>query len=284
MAVLLWSGNAVVSKASSALFTAAEMSLLRWVGASLILLPLAWTAMNRQRAAVIARLPRTIVLGLLGCALFPYLMYLAAGFTSAIHLGLLQTLMPVLAVVLARVLFAVPITPAMVLGTLVSLLGVVVVLSDGDPLALLEQAPNRGDILMLAATACFALYSVLLGRWKGEVTPAVDLLGQSIVAAIAMLPVWWFSADHTPHADGSAQGWWLVAYAAAFASIAAPLLWIGGIARIGPARAAVFFNLLPIFTVGLAIALLGEMLTLPLVLGGLLTILGVVVAQRGSAA
>lgn len=284
MAVLLWSGNAVVSKASSALFTAAEMSLLRWVGASLILLPLAWTAMNRQRAAVIARLPRTIVLGLLGCALFPYLMYLAAGFTSAIHLGLLQTLMPVLAVVLARVLFAAPITPVMVLGTSVSLLGVVVVLSDGDPLALLEQAPNRGDILMLAATACFALYSVLLGRWKGEVTPAVDLLGQSSVAAIAMLPVWWFSADHTAQAAGNAQGWWLVAYAAAFASIAAPLLWIGGIARIGPARAAVFFNLLPIFTAGLAIALLGEMLTLPLVLGGLLTIVGVVVAQRGSAA
>lgn len=282
--MLLWSGNAVVSKASASHFTAAEMSLFRWAAASLILLPFAWSAMNRQRAAVIARLPRTVVLGLLGCALFPYLMYLAAADTSAIHLGLLQTLMPVLAVCLSRVLFAVPITPAMVAGTIISLLGVVLVMAGGDPLALLAQAPNRGDMLMLAATACFALYSVLLGRWKGEVSPIVDLLGQSSVAAIALLPVWWLTAPPAHRADTTADGLWLVAYAAAFASIVAPLLWIGGIARIGPARAALFFNLLPIITAGLAIALLGEVLTRSLVIGGLLTIAGVLIAQRSSPA
>ena len=62
--------------------------------------------------------------------------------------------------------------------------------------------------------------------------------------------------------------------------MAAPLLWIYGIARLGPSQAAPFFNILPLVTAALAIAFLGEALTASLVIGGLLTIAGVVLAQR----
>lgn len=278
LAVLLWGGNAVVSKASAAILTAEEISFFRWAVATLLLVPMAWPALRRQRAAALARLPRIAVLGLLGCALFPYLMYLAAAHTSAIHLGLIQTLMPVLAVCFARVLFASTITPAVIAGAFLSIIGVAVVVSQGDPFLLFVQPPNRGDMLMLAATVCFALYSVLLGRWRSDVSPIVDLAGQSFVATIAMLPLWLFSNNIRIVPEGV----WMVAYAAGFASIAAPLLWIRGIARIGPTRAALFFNLLPLVTAALAVALLGEMITIPLVAGGVLTIAGVIVAQRSS--
>ncbi|MES2269331.1 MAG: DMT family transporter [Pseudomonadota bacterium] len=275
--MLLWGGNAVVTKASASVLSAAEISFFRWAVATLLLAPLAWPALQRERAAVLARLPRTVILGLLGCALFPYMMYLAASYTSAIHLGLIQTLMPVLAVCFARVLFGAAISRAALIGAAVSMIGVAVVVSHGDPLLLFAQPANRGDLIMIAATACFALYSVLLGRWRSEaVSPLVDLLGQSFVAMVAMLPLWWASASSAVQP----QGLWMIAYAGALGSVVAPLLWIQGISRIGPARAAPFFNVLPLVTAALAIAFLGEALTVSLVIGGLLTISGVVLAQR----
>ncbi len=267
----------MISKASAGVVSAAEISFFRWAVATLLLALLVWPALRREWAAVRTRLPRIVILGLLGCAVFPYMMYRAASYTSAIHLGLIQTLMPVLAICFARLLFGAAISRAALLGAAVSMIGVGIVVSHGDPLLLLAQPANRGDLIMIAATACFALYSVLLGRWRSDaVSPLVDLLGQSFVAMLAMLPLWWFSASSAV----PTQGLWMIGYAGIFGSVAAPLLWIYGIARLGPSRAAPFFNILPLVTAALAIAFLGEALTVSLVIGGLLTIAGVVLAQR----
>lgn len=64
------------------------------------------------------------------------------------------------------------------------------------------------------------------------------------------------------------------------ASIAAPLLWMKGIVQLGPARAANFFNLLPLVTAALAVTLLDEPLDAAVVLGGLMAVAGVVIAER----
>lgn len=266
----------MVSKASAGIIVASDIAFYRWAMATVLLAPLAGAQLGRRRSTILAEVPRAVVLGLLGSALFPWLMYLAAATTSATNIGLFQALLPVFAIVFARALLGTPITPVMVAGAAISLVGVAVVVVGADPAGASMALLNRGDMLMLAATACFALYSVLLGLWKTSLPLTADLFGQSLAATIFLLPLFW----STPSQPFALPSLWLVGYAALCASIVAPMLWMRGIAGIGPARAAMLFNLLPLVTAGLAIAFLEEQLTPGLVPGGTITIIGVAVVQR----
>jgi drug/metabolite transporter (DMT)-like permease len=143
---------------------------------------------------------------------------------------------------------------------------------------LLLRPPNPGDLLMLAATLCFALYSVLLERWSSGLPIAVELLIQSVAASLVLAPL--FALTAAPPIAPLA--WPLVGYAGVLGSVAAPLLWMAGVGQIGPTRAATYFSLLPLVTAALAVALLGEPLETALVLGGLLVVAGVIVAERAA--
>jgi drug/metabolite transporter (DMT)-like permease len=122
------------------------------------------------------------------------------------------------------------------------------------------------------------MYSVLLARWRSELPPSAELFVQVGAANVILLPA--FLLVREPGVARSAIP--LILYAAAAGSVAAPLLWMKGVARVGPARAATFFNLLPVITAALAIAVLGEALTVALVSGGLLAIAGVALAERAA--
>jgi len=278
MAIMLWGGNAVVAKLSAAVISPADVTFFRWLVAALLLAPFAAGPILRHRAELGHQLLRMIVLGLLGCVLFPYLMYVAAGHTTAINIGIIQTLMPLMAIGLSGLLFGFAISGGSVAGALISLLGVVIVVCQGRLDLLVSHPPNRGDLMMLAATACFALYSALLARWRSSLPLTVSLFVQSCTAVVVLLPV----IILLPHQAMEPEALPLIAYAGALGSVAAPLLWMNGIARIGSARASIFFNLLPLVTAALAIVTLGEPLTLPLVVGGLLALLGVVLAERAA--
>jgi drug/metabolite transporter (DMT)-like permease len=275
-AVLLWGGNAVVTKASADVIGPAEIAFYRWLIAALVLAPPATRSILRNLGELRRSLGRLVLLGVLGCGLFPYLMYLAARDTSAINLGIIQALMPLLAIALSHAIVGAPTSRGVWLGAAFSLLGVAIVVSHGRLDLLLSLQVNRGDLIMLAATACFALYSVLLKHWRTALPLTASLFVQAAAAAVILLPAILLEDRGGLSADNLG----LVLYAGALASIAAPLLWMHGVARIGPARAAVFFNLLPVVTAALAVALLDEALTVPLVIGGAMAIGGVALAER----
>lgn len=245
--------------------------------AAILLAPFAVGPIWRNPAVLRANAGRLICLGLLGCALFPYLMYAAAQNISAVNIGIIQTLMPLFAFGLAWLAFGEGISPHMIFGSIISVLGVAVVISKGNPMQLLSTNLNCGDIIMLAATACFALYSVLLKRWRTELPVASELFIQSVTAACLVFP---FFASSDLHGL-TAQNLPLVLYAGALASIMAPLVWMHGIARLGSNRATVFFNFLPVVTAILAVAILDEPVSVALTIGGALVIAGVALAEQG---
>lgn len=279
VAAVLWGGNAVVTKASAGVIGPAEIGFWRWVAAAAFMAPFALPALLRGRRLQWRDLWRLLVLGGLGGGLFPILAYFAAAHTSALNIGIIQSLMPLVAVLLAIAMLGQRLTAGAVLGGVVSLLGVALVVSQGQPARLLAQPPNLGDALMIVAVLSYAVYSVLLKRWQVPVTPFQSLFVQNIAAGLAVVPLWLLLPRHG--LDGGNIG--LVLYAGILAAVVAPLCWMLGIAAIGPARASMFFNLIPVVTAALAVALLGEHLTLPLLAGGALTIGGVILAERWKA-
>ncbi len=275
-AVLIWSGNNVVNRMAVGVLYPAEIGFYRWLLAALVLTPLLAPSLWRQRHAVKPHLWRIIVLGLLGMAVYQSLAYYAATLTTATNMGIILSLMPLMALVLSAVMLGVPLTRGALVGALISLVGVLLVVSDGDPARLLSQGVNVGDALMVVATFAYAIYGVLFKRWQPPLSMSLLLYLQVLVGAVALFPLFLLS----PRYGISAHGVSLVLYAGVLASMVAPLLWMGGIARIGPNRASLFFNLTPVLTALIAVWLLGEHLTPALFLGGGLTLAGVVLAER----
>ncbi len=159
---------------------------------------------------------------------------------------------------------------------MLSLIGVLVVVSSGSLAALLEHGVNLGDALMLIATLAYALYSTLLKKWQLRLPPLVLLYLQVVVAVVVLFPLFAASAKTGP----TAQNIPLVLYACLLASMIAPLLWMQAVVRLGPSRTVLFFNLLPVITALIAAVVLREQLALYHLVGGALTLGGVIVSER----
>jgi drug/metabolite transporter (DMT)-like permease len=208
--------------------------------------------------------------------IYQSLAYFAAPKTSATHMGIILSLMPMMSLGMAIVALGQRLTRGALLGAVCSFLGVLLVVSHGDLRNLTEQGINMGDAMMLIATLAYALYSTLLKYWQMDI-PALQLLYlQILVAIVVLFPLFWFSEK----AGLNSANLPLVLFACVFASIAAPLAWMRAIRSLGPSRTAVFFNLMPILTIIIAALVLSERLALYHAVGGGLTLFGVILSER----
>ncbi|MDR2325640.1 MAG: DMT family transporter [Acidovorax sp.] len=276
LAVLIWSVNTVVSKLAADSIGAAEIGFFRWVVAAVLFTPFLLRSVWRERSYIRPLLPKLIVLGTLGMVVYQSLAYYAAHMTSATHMGLIGSLTPMMVLALSTIMLGQRLSWGAVVGSLLAIFGVATVVSSGDPASLLTQGINGGDVLMFIAMLAYAVYNILLKRWPMPRLATVQLLYlQILVAVAAQLPLYLLS----PKIGLNAANLPLVGFAGIMASIAAPLLWMLSVARIGPGRSSMFFNLVPIFTAMIAYVALSEPLAAYHAVGGVLTIAGLLLAE-----
>lgn len=276
LAILIWAGNTVITKMSAGAIFPAEIGFYRWLLAGLLFTPFLLRPMLRHWAEIRPNLGKIFVLGVLGMAVYQSLAYFAAAITSATNMGIILSLMPLMSLALAIISLGQRLTFGALIGAVVSFVGVLVVVSAGDLGALLQHGVNGGDLMMLIATLAYALYSTLLKKWQLRLPPLVLLYLQVLVAIIVLLPLFLLS-EKTGLGQGNIG---LVLYACVLASMIAPLAWMQAVSRLGPSRTTLFFNLLPAITAVIAAVVLDEQLALYHVFGGLLTLAGVILAER----
>jgi len=274
-AVLIWSGNMTINQLTVGAIAPSSIAFLRWVLALAVLTPFLAPAAWKHRATIRREWPKLAVLGLLGMGLWQGLAYVAAETTSATNMGILAAMVPLLTVLLSALILREPPSLGGTLGGVVALLGVLVLLGRGDPLSLLELSVAKGDLLMVVAATCYALYGVMLKRWPMDLPPWILLYAQVIFAVLFLLPPY-LMGPMTP-VDGSNIG--LILYAGIPASIITTFLWMRAIRQIGASQASIFINLMPLFSALIAMALLGERIALFHFLGGALVLTGVIMAQ-----
>lgn len=276
LAILIWAGNTVVNKLAVGAIFPAEIGFYRWVLAGLLLSPFLLRAVLRNRAAIRPHLGKIVILGVLGMAVYQSLAYFAAAITSATNMGIILSLMPLMSLALAIATLGQRLSAGALLGALVSFAGVLVVVSGGDPAALLAHGLNLGDAMMLIATLAYAIYSTLLKKWQLRLPPLVLLYLQVLVAIVVLFPLYAAS----PKTGFTAQNIPLVLYACLLASMLAPLAWMQAVQRLGPSRTTLFFNLLPLITALIAAVVLKEELAMYHLVGGVLTLGGVILSER----
>lgn len=276
LAVLFWAGNTVVNKMTVGVISPAEIGFYRWAFAAVMLTPVLLRPTLRSWPIIKANLGKIFILGLLGMAVYQSLAYFAAPTTSATNMGIVLALMPIMSLVLAMLVLRHRLTMGALFGSLFSFVGVLIVISSGDLTSLAQQGIHPGDGMMLVATSSYAIYSTLLKKWQIPL-PAMQLLyAQVLVAVVVLFPLFLVS----PQTGLNANNLPLVLFACVFASIAAPLAWMTGIKHLGPSRTTVFFNLVPVLTALIAAVVLHATLAWYHLVGGGLTLFGVLLSQR----
>lgn len=278
-AVVLWGGNTVVTKVSSAYLAPLEISFYRWLLAVLVLTPFVLRPLCANWAAIKSAFPKLIGLGIFGCVVFQSLAYFAAHYTTATNMGIIQSLIPLITLILSVLFMGHRPTAGSFVGIAISVVGVTLAVSHGDLSSLVQQGLNLGDGLMLVAALAFALYGFFVQKWRVQIPLIQSVYVQAIVAAVVLLPFFLLS----PKQGLSLPGGACVSFATIAASILAPLAWMHGISKLGAARVSLFFNLVPVFTILIAAVVLPEPLSVSVLVGGALTILGVVIAELSQA-
>lgn len=275
-AVLIWSLNAVVSKAAAGAIDPAAISFYRWLLALVTLTPFILPGVWRNRAEIKKYWWKLMILGLLGMVLYQSLAYYAAHTVSALFMGIIASLIPLLTVLIGLVVLSVVPTVGIALGSLVSLAGLVWLVSSGHPQLLWSQGIGLGEVMMLAASASYALYGVLTKRWAIPISNWQSLYVQIIFGVVMLAPNFLLANQ----VELNAHNIPLVLFAGIPASIIAPFLWIKGVHYLGANLATIFMNLTPIFTAIVAVVFLHEKLHSYHLIGGGITLFGVILAQR----
>lgn len=194
--------------------------------------------------------------------------------TSSVNGSLIMTLNPTITVVLTALVLGEAISWKQMLGLALSFCGVVTVVSGGNPAALLRHFHfATGDALILVGNLCWAAYSVIGKKWVRNLSAIQTTTSTMLIGAAAMIAI--TLATHGGSMPvPSAQGFGAIAVMALFGTVLAYLWWNNGIRTIGPARTSVFFDLVPIFTMLIAIAL-GERVSAAQGVGAVLVISGV---------
>ncbi len=274
LTTLLWGGNAIASRIAIDNVSPMALTSLRWVSVALIFPVMFRKELVAHWPTIRANAPKLVWMGFIGFTLFNALMYLAGHSTTAINMGIIQGAIPVMVMAGAFALHGARLTPLQIVGVLVTMLGVALTAARGDLAALSTLAVAQGDILMITACAFYAGYTLALRR-RPQLPALVFFTCLAIVACIGSLALlgWEIAAGQVLWPN--AKGWLLVLYVTVGPSIASQLMFMRGVELIGPSRAGLFVNLVPIWAAILAVVLIAEpfaayhAVALALVLGGI---------------
>lgn len=274
LTTLIWGGNAVASRFAVGNISPMALTSFRWIGVCLIMPFL----LRRQIAAHLPQIRAhwlyIALLGITGFTAFNTLMYVAAYSTTAINIGILQGAIPIFVLLGAFVAYRIPIGAMQALGVAVTLLGVAVTASRGDVHVLANLRFVPGDLLMILACVFYAGYTVAV-RSRPPMPQLVFFTVAAAFACLVSLPLLAVEIAMGRFHVPTPAGWAILAFTVIGPSILSQLSFMRAIELIGPGRAGVFVNLVPVFAPILAVLLLGEpfglyhAVALALVLGGI---------------
>src|ERR1051326_16399 len=274
-----WAGNAIVGRLAAGHIPPVTLSFLRWSAAFLLILPFAWKHLKRDWAAIRGKLGVMLLVSVTGIGVFNTLQYSSLEYTTALNTLLLQSAGPLIVAVWSLALLGVRLTLAQAIGVLLSMIGVLIILTRGDVTTLTNIQFNKGDLIFLIALTSFGLYSVLTLK-----RPAIHGLSFAAftfgTSTICLIPLLIWELFSRPVMALNAPNLLTLFYVAVFPSIVAYLCFNRGVQLIGANRAAPFFHVVPVFGAVMAMVFLGEIPQAFHFIGFALVLTGVYIASR----
>ena len=276
IAVFIWSLNVAVTRYVADYISPVSISFYRWFVAFLILTPFMLMKVIKEWEVIRPYLAKLAVLSAFGMVLYQGIAYAAAHYTSATNMGIINAFIPIFTIFVSMVVLKEYPNKFAVIGGVLSFVGLVLVIAQGQLSSLLNLGGHLGDVLMVAAVFFYAFYGVFLKKWQLQLPLMLSLYVQIAFALIYHLPfLAWYGLDMI-----NTQNIGSVLYAGIFPSLIAPLIWMLSIQKNGPNRTSIFMNLMPVFTALIAYLWLKEAWTVYHSIGGVIIIVGILLAQK----
>jgi drug/metabolite transporter (DMT)-like permease len=278
---LFWAGNQVLGRAVAGHIPPVLFSFARWTLAALIVLPFAWPYLKRDWPELRANWKLLTFLGVLGGGAFNTLQYIGLNYTTALNSLVLNSTGPIFIAITCFLIFGDRLTFVQLLGTALSFIGVMVVITRGSLEMLTGLTLNRGDLILLLAMSTTGLYTAFL-RKRPNIHWLSFLCAQFVASSLFNVPLAIAEGFTGARPELTLFTILSVAYVAIFPGVVSYLCYIRGVELIGGVRAGIFMHLIPLFGALLAVGLLGEPLLMSHIVGFVLIIGGVALTSRKS--
>ena len=279
LATILWGGNFVIGRAIAGDIPPITLAFLRWTLAFIIFFPIAFSRTKKEWYMLKKHFGTVLILAFTGVAAFNTLVYIGLHYTTSINASLMNSTTPIMIYILSFLLLKERLSKFQIIGTLLSLIGVLFIISGGSIESFITFSFNKGDLIVLVAVFCWSVYSLLIKKYAGKLPGYSTFLVTIAIGAIMLLPFTIYENVTSEQAivwNTSTIG--AILYVGIIASIVAFLSWNTGVVALGANRASIYLNFIPVFAALFAVVFLDEQLLIAQVLGGITVVAGVIIS------
>jgi drug/metabolite transporter (DMT)-like permease len=280
LVALVWGSNFVAIKYLLESLSPGHLVTLRLLMASLVFVPIVLVLARGVPAIRRADWPRVVTLALVGITINTTAIAFGTQLIPAAVASLIVVGNPVFTALLAWLIAGEQLTTRKMAGVAIAFAGFLVVLLYGGPEARFSVQNALGVIITMGGPVAWAFYTVLSKPMQGRYDPVQFVGVVTIVGTVPFLPFVAFNPGMLRAVvEFGGYDWLAMAVTAVLALIVAYILWFRGLSVLEPTQLAVYVYLVPVFGAVLARVLLGERITVFLLLGGLTILAGVIITN-----
>ena len=280
-ATLFWAGNFIVGKIAF-LTNIPPLSLVfyRWLLVWFVLLPFTYKEIIKYKDTILDNLPLLFFLGFTSVGLFNSFTYLSLIHTQVINATLFNTAIPAVIILLCFLFNVEKTNKFQILGLVISVLGILSIITKLDIEILLSLNFNKGDIIMIGGVITWGIYSTLLKKKKFTL-PLLTLVHVICTfGLICVLPQFLYEFYQGKLIKIDIDLFYILIFLALFPSIGSYYCWAGAVSIIGANRAGIFLSLIPLFSTIMAIIFFNEQFNFYHFLGAILIVLGLFLSNK----
>jgi len=281
LATLCWSGNFIVGKFATVYeIPPLTLNVFRWISVWFILIPFTYKEIFKNLPYIKRNWLVISFMGVITISTFNSVVYFALNYTQVINAVLMLSAIPAATIVLSSLMKIEKTNIFQLLGLVLSIIGIGSIISNGDIQKIISLDFNKGDMWMLVCVITWSLYSTLLKKNNFKLSQFTLIQLMVSVGILFLIPQFFYEKSIGLELSLDKNFILILIYVAIFPAIAAYYFWQKGIEIIGPNRASMFIQLMPLFSAVMAIIIFKEKFELYHFVGAIFILSGIYLSNR----
>ena len=281
LATFCWSGNFIVGKFATVYeIPPLTLNVFRWISVWFILIPFTYKEIFENLPYIKKNWLVISFMGVITISTFNSVVYFALNYTQVINAVLMLSAIPAATIVLSSLMKIEKTNIFQLLGLVLSIIGIGSIISNGDIQKIISLDFNKGDMWMLVCVITWSLYSTLLKKNNFKFSQFTLIQLMVSVGILFLIPQFFYEKSIGLELSLDKNFILILIYVAIFPAIAAYYFWQKGIEIIGPNRASMFIQLMPLFSAVMAIIIFKEKFELYHFVGAIFILSGIYLSNR----